>query len=401
MEQLIRKEEALNRLFEKWQPALQTEIIPLAQAGGRVLAQDILAQYNLPVVRASRMDGIAVRSKDFAEGKPDTSHWREGVDYVRADTGDDFDDAYDAVIAIEQVTFLPEGGLNLSDDVQVSAGSFVKPCGADLKEGTLIAKAGTVLQAQTMAAIAMAGKAEVAVVQKPRVAFIPTGSELVAAGAELKRGQNFDSNSILAAQMLRDMGAEPVMHPIVPDDPGAIRTALRSVWEKSDIVIINAGTSKGGEDYSFRMLEEAGEMLFHGVAAVPGRPMSMAVAEGKPLINLSGPAFAAFYSVDWAVRAIICRALGISIPVRERVTAVLAEDLKTPPMMSMMLSLRLTKREDGTYLAEPLALRGKKAAGMAASLTADAVYISTPGEQPLPAGSPIEVELLKNRSEIM
>ena len=259
MDKLIRKEDALELLFSKWEPKRQTERVSVTQAAGRILAEDIFAAYNLPVVRASRMDGIAVHSSVFANGKPDTSGWKPGVDYIRADTGDDFDDAYDAVIAIEQVTFLPEGGLRLSDDVQVSAGSCVKPCGADLKQGSLIAKAGTVLHAQTLAAAAMSGVAELTVVKKPQVAFIPTGSELVKVGSALKRGQNFDTNSILVQQMLQDMGAEPILHPIVPDDPNAIRAALESVWEQSDIVLINAGTSKGGEDYSFRILEEAGE----------------------------------------------------------------------------------------------------------------------------------------------
>lgn len=400
MDKLIRKEDALELLFSKWEPKRQTERVSVTQAAGRILAEDIFAAYNLPVVRASRMDGIAVHSSVFANGKPDTSGWKPGVDYIRADTGDDFDDAYDAVIAIEQVTFLPEGGLRLSDDVQVSAGSCVKPCGADLKQGSLIAKAGTVLHAQTLAAAAMSGVAELTVVKKPQVAFIPTGSELVKVGSALKRGQNFDTNSILVQQMLQDMGAEPILHPIVPDDPNAIRAALESVWEQSDIVLINAGTSKGGEDYSFRILEEAGEMLFHGVAAVPGRPMSMAVADGKPLVNLSGPAFAAFYSMDWAIRAIVCHALGIAIPVRERVRAELTEEFRTPPMLSMLASFQLQQDADGHYLATPIVLRGPKAAGVADSLMADAVYPTTPGEKPLRAGDWIEVELLKNRSEI-
>ena len=124
------------------------------------------------------MDGIAVRSADFAEGMPDTSSWEPGKDYIRADTGDDFDDRFDAVIAIENVTFLPDGGLQLSPDTKVTKGSNVKPCGADVKKGTLLAQAGKRLTALDLAAIGMGGADCVTVRKKPVVAFVPTGSEL-------------------------------------------------------------------------------------------------------------------------------------------------------------------------------------------------------------------------------
>ena len=111
----------------------------------------------------------------------------------------------------------------------------------------------------------------------------------------------------------------------------------------SDIVLVNAGTSKGGEDYSCHLLEEAGQVLFHEVAAVPGRPMSMALVQGKPVVNLSGPSFAAFYSMDWAVRAIVCRCLGVPVPVRETVEATLTETLQAPPFFALMAAFRVER----------------------------------------------------------
>ncbi len=397
---LISKQDALKLLFSRWTPRTGVETVPLSEAAGRILAQDQFANYNLPIVRASTMDGIAVHSQAFAQGMPDTSGWKLGVDYIRADTGDDFDDTFDAVIAIENVELLPEGGVRFRNKVNGSKGMNVKPCGADVKKGSLLAAKGTNLTAQALAAIGMGGISEIPVVKRPRVAFIPTGSELVPVGEPLKRGQNFDTNSVLAHQMLLDMGAEPVMHPIVKDDLKALKEALEQVLPESDIILINAGTSKGGEDYSYKLLEDTGNMLFHGVAAVPGRPMSMALLDGKPLVNLSGPAFAAFYSMDWAVRALVCHALGITAPVREVVSATLAEPLQTPPFFSLMATLRLEQQEDGSYLAHPLALRGPKAAGSAGALMADAVYLTTPGEPSRQAGTVIQVELLKNRGEL-
>ena len=395
LENLIPKEEALIRLFARWTPKQETEVVPLAEAAGRVLAKDQFAGYDLPVVRASTMDGIAVKSVRFTDGVPDTSDWKLGIDYVRADTGDDFDDAFDAVIAIENVTFLENGGIRLPEKINASKGFNVKPRGADVRKGALLVPQGTVLTALDIAAIGMGGADVVPVVKKPRVAFLPTGSELVPVGTPLQRGQNFDTNSLLAPQLLQEMGAEPIVHTIVPDDPKQIAAAFDELLETADIVLVNAGTSKGQEDYCARLLAERGEVLFHGVAAVPGRPMSMAIVQGKPVVNLSGPTFAAFYSMDWAVRAMVCRALDIPVPVRYTVRAELAMPLQLPSFFSVMSSIRLEQREDGTYTATPLPLRGPKSVGTAAALTTDAVYVSKLGEKAHAAGEMIEVELLR------
>jgi molybdopterin molybdotransferase/putative molybdopterin biosynthesis protein len=397
---LISKQSALALVFSKWTPTQQTELVPLSQAVGRVLAEDQFAGYDLPVVRASTMDGVAVQSHRFAGGMPDTSDWKLGRDFVRADTGDDFDDAFDAVIAIEDVELLEDGGIRFTRPLEVKSGYQVKGQGADLKKGALLVPKGTRIDARALGALAMGGMWEIPVVKKPRVAFIPTGSELVPAGSPLRRGENFDSNSLLAQAMLEEMGAEPLLHPIVRDDPQALRDALQKVLPESDIVLINAGTSKGGEDYSYRLLEENGELLFHGVAAVPGRPMSIGVLGEKLLVNLSGPSFAAFYSLDWLVKALVARFLGVSVPVRETVRATLTQDLGTPPFFSQMAPFHLELAADGTYLATPISLRGPRSQGSAAALMADGVYITTPGQAPLKAGTEVEIELLKNRAEI-
>ncbi len=392
---LIPKEKALELLFARWTPSPDAETVPLADCVGRVLAQDQFALYDLPKVRASTMDGVAVHAALFAEGVPDTTGWRLGRDFIRADTGDDFDDAYDAVIAIEQVRLLPDGGIEILPNTRVFPGLNVKSCGADLRKGALLAKAGTRLTALDMAALAMGGLDAVPVLRRPRVGFLPTGSELVPPGSPLHRGQNFDTNSLLTAQLLREMGAEPLLHPIVRDDRGALRTAISTLLPQCDILLVNAGTSKGGEDYCAALLAEAGEVLFHGVAAVPGRPMSIAMVGGKPVMNLSGPTYAAFYSLDWAVRAMVCRYLGTPVPRRERVLATLTERFQMPPFFSLLASFHVERLADGSYIATPLALRGPKAVGTAASLTAEGVYVTSLGEKPHEAGETIEIELLR------
>ena len=109
------KAEALDLLFQRWSPAMETERVPLGQAVGRVLAEDMVSQYNIPVVRASGMDGVAIPYALVKDGLPDTTVWRMGKEFVRADTGDDFDDAYDTVIPIERVTLLWAAGLTFEE----------------------------------------------------------------------------------------------------------------------------------------------------------------------------------------------------------------------------------------------------------------------------------------------
>ena len=395
----ITKEEALSRLFAAWTPKMGAETVPVGDCAGRVLAEDTFARFDIPVVRASAMDGIAVHSAAFQGGLPDTSGWRLGVDYIRADTGDDFDDTFDAVIAIENVTILPGGGIALAPDTEVRPGSNVRPKGSTVHCGAPLVRAGTLLTELDMTAIAMGGYGEVQVLRRPRVAFLPSGSELVPVGSVLERGQNFDTNSLMMRALLTRLGAEPILHPIVKDDPDALRQAICDLLPRCDILLLGAGTSKGGEDYGTGMLAEFGTLLFHGVLAVPGRPMSMAVADGKALVNLSGPTFAAFHSVEWAVRPMIFRCLGLPVTARPRISARLTEDFRTPPIFSSLSAFHLVRCSDG-YAATPIPLRGPKSGGLAAVLTADAIYASVPGEALRRAGDEIELELLRDVSQI-
>ena len=393
---LISKEEAIAKLFAVWNRQTEIEEVDVIDAAGRTLAQDYFALYNQPVVRASGMDGVAVKSEAFEGGMPDTSKWVLGVDYVRADTGDDFDDAYDSVIAIENVTMLPEGGIKFADDLEFKPGMNVQPCGANIKEGTQVGKAGTVLAPAHLAALVLGGYGKVNVYKKPVIAFIPSGSELISAGETLQRGQNFDSNSIMVKACLEKMGAEVKLHPIVKDKKTEVAAALDEMLEAADVVILNAGTSKGSEDFCVQYLEENGNMLFHGVKSVPGRPMSITIYKDKPVINMSGPAVGALNGCMWLMAPVIDRMLShkepLYIPTAE---VTLTGELGFPPFMSVFSGLEITRSEDGTLMAEPIPGRGPKSKGMSAALMADAYYMSGLGEHPHQAGEKVTVILAK------
>lgn len=391
MEKLISRADALAALFESWRPDIGTETVPVADALGRVPLCAYHARHALPVVRASAMDGVAVDSARFAASAPDTASWRPGTDYVRADTGDDFDDRFDAVVRIEDVDLLPDGGLRLREGVEVRAGMNVNGAGSRLPAGAQLNDAALPLRPEDLAALAMGGVETVEVRRRPRVAFIPTGSELIPPGAALRRGCNYDTNSLMARRMLEEMGAQCLPFPIVPDDPEQLRDALHRAMDAADIVLINGGTSKGGEDFNTRLIAAEGSLLFHGVAAAPGRPLGVAMAAGRPLINMAGPALAAFFTMEWFVRAVVCHALGTPVPRRETVRARLTSPMRGGAPLDVFSRADVVREGEGLFVT-PL---GRGRADEAAMLRSNAMLL-TPAHTPdRAAGDEVEVTLLR------
>lgn len=395
MQQLPTREQIIQTLFEKWDPEQRTERISIDAALGRVLARDHHALYSIPVVRASAMDGVAVISERFAQGVPDTSDWKLGKDFCRADTGDDFDDRFDAVIKIEAVTISADGHLTIDPDVIVKPGMNVRPCGSTIRKGALVGRQDRLLRSFDLACLAMGGITEVEVYRKPKVAFLPTGSELVSLGEAVQRGQNIDSNSVLAKNMLLEMGAEPLLYPITRDCKAELAVALEDAVSKADVVVISGGSSKGEEDFNARILEERGAALFHWVAAAPGKPMCVALVDHKPVINVPGPPTAMFYGMDWCIRAIVDRILHLPIPKRQTVRGELTEAISASPAMEILCMMDVEFSADGCKVKQ----KPWRDGSMADTLSAGAFYITELGASVKQPGELIDVTLLRDETE--
>lgn len=392
--ELTPRDVALRDFFDRWEPTPEqtaTEYVRLDDAIGRITAEDIFSRNDLPVVRASGMDGIAVRSSDFADGIPDTSRWIPGKDYTRADTGDDFPDEFDAAIPIESVRVQPDGSIVLDDDVHVEPGSNVRPAGSTISKDDLLIRGGLPIRPTDLANLALGGIAMVPVRRKPRVGFIPTGSELVPEGTVPQRGQMIDANSPMVKHMLIEYGAEPVMHPIVRDDPVELERAFENALVNCDVVVMNGGSAVGGEDYNVKLIEDRGEVVHHYIAAVPGRPMMLAVVDGKPVIDLPGPPMAAYFGTTWCLNAVVSRFLGIPVRRNHTVTATVDEATSGPARMERISRVDLY-RVDGEYKVH---FRGKHGP-VAQNLASNAQYVSHLGEGDIPEGTRIEVEMLRS-----
>ncbi|MDR0648001.1 MAG: molybdopterin molybdotransferase MoeA [Synergistaceae bacterium] len=385
-------EQALADFFRAWEPKEQVELVPIDEAAWRVTAGTLYSENTLPVARISACDGIAVCSDRFADGAPDISKWRIGTDFVRADTGDDFEDRFDAVIAIEEVDLTEDGGISfISPDVEVEPGSNVRERGDSFWKGDLLIGENLPIRPTDLAALAMGGVTMVPVRKKPRAAFIPTGSELIPPQMRPKRGQNVDTNSLMAKHMLLGMGADPLLFPIVPDAKAELGNALDQALGESDIVIINAGSARGDEDFNARLLEQKGKLIHHYIAAAPGRPLALAVVNGKPVVNLPGPTMAAFFGLDWCVRAIINRYLRIPMPKRQRIQGKLMEDMHSTPHMAILCRMDVVKTANG-YECYPRSFHSES---LPLCMGTNAMYVSPIGESARDKGELIEVELLR------
>jgi len=387
----------IDTLFNSWNLNSPTEIISVDDALGRVLVSDMYSQVTIPVVRASAMDGVGVNSEMFKNGIPDTSSWKFGVDFCRADTGDDFDDKFDAVIPIEKVSISADGQLTINSDVVVTKGMSVRGSGSTIKDGDLLVRKHLKLRSFDLACLAVGGVSEVEVFKKPRVAFIPTGNELVPLGTPLKRGNNIDSNSILSKNLLREMDAEPIIFPIVKDDKDEINNALTQALETADVVILNGGSSKGDEDYNARLLEEKGVALFHWVAAAPGKPMCVALIDNKPVINIPGPPVAVLYGFDWCIRAIVNRILHCPMPKRATIKGTLTAEIVAPSDKEILCLMDI-KRVGESYEVKQKPWRGGNTAD---SLSAGAYYITKLGIEKHDAGEILEVELWRGEEDYL
>lgn len=335
-----------------------TETVPLEEACGRVLADTLCARHDLPNKPTSNMDAIAVRFADFAEGMPDVASWQRGDQFQFCNTGVAMPDGFDTAIAIENVEVAEDGeSLTALLRAPEQQGAATSPVGSTMEKGTVLVEAGTPLNPVHVALLAQSGHTTVPVVRKPRVAFIPTGNELVDACANPPAGKNIDCNSLNVCAKLQGWGAEPMRFPIVPDNWNALKEALDQATEQADIVIINAGSSKGSDDFTCEILEKYGTVLNHETNAAPGKHASCSMLNGTPVVGISGPPIAADLNVEMFAKPLVDAFLYGSVQEPPIIYACLAEDMPMEPRrVNLTKRVKLTRDEEGYLWAEVLPL---------------------------------------------
>ena len=375
---------------------LDAEEMPIEAALGRVTAQPLFARTSVPHYHASAMDGVAVRAEDTL-GASETAplRLRLGEQAAWVDTGDPMPPDTNAVIMAEQVQEIDAATLEIL--ATVAPWQHVRPMGEDIVATELVLPENRQLSAVDLGALVAAGYTSVPVRRRPRVAILPTGSELVEPGSELKPGDIVDFNSVVLAGQVQEWGGEPTRLPITPDDRDLLLQRVRESLATHDVVVINAGSSAGSEDYTASIVDELGQRLVHGVAIRPGHPLILGVShDGKPLVGIPGYPVSAILTSELFVRPVVYRLQGLPLPERPTVSATVTRKLLSP--MGEEEYVRVKLGQVGQRLmAAPLS----RGAGVIMSMVrADGLLRIPRFSEGVHAGEQVEVELLRRPDEI-
>jgi putative molybdopterin biosynthesis protein len=392
--------------------ALSAEEIALEEGLGRVTARPVWASVSAPHYHAAAMDGYALNSAD-TRGATDRSPVRlvigEQAQYV--DTGDPLPDWADAVVPIEHVEPIGRTENQRALEVvrlraSVAPWANVRPMGEDMVATELVLPAGHTLRPVDLGAVAGCGHEAVIVWRRPRVAVIPTGSELVEPGTKLSPGQIVEYNSLVLSTQVQSWGGEATRYPIVEDHFETIRSTVAEAGREHDLVLIIAGSSAGSEDYSARVVRDLGQVLVHGIAVRPGHPVILGMldldgeetTDGKnvPVIGIPGYPVSAVLTGEIFVEPLVARWQGRAPLEPKQVKAVLTR--KVHSSLGDDEYLRVTVGRVGDRLVAAPLSRG---AGVISSLVrADGIVLIPAGVQGVQAGEEVEVRLYRTMAEV-
>jgi putative molybdopterin biosynthesis protein len=409
--EIVSAEEARTRFHRALDLSpLAGEKVPLSATLGRVLAVDVPAPVDAPPFDRSSVDGFALRASDIAgasEGTPrrlllNSEVLACGVEPKLAvmpgtattiATGGVMPRGADAVVMIEW-TELVETSEGPAIDIRraVAAGQFVSFAGSDIARGECVLRKGTVVGSREIGMLAACGIGEVALVQRPQVAVLSTGDELVAPGEKLPPGAVYDSNGAILAAAVAEAGGEPVSLGAFPDDVAVLEAALRRALAECDMVVLSGGTSKGAGDLSHRVIAKLGKpgILVHGVALKPGKPLCLAVADGKPIAVLPGFPTSAIFTFHAFVAPIIRARAGLPPEAADKVEARVPVRVPSELGRQEFVLVSLVAGEAG-----PLAFPSQKGSGAVTSFSEADGFVEIDALAPaLDADSNVEVTLI-------
>ncbi|MBO6041077.1 MAG: molybdopterin molybdotransferase MoeA [Oscillospiraceae bacterium] len=397
----VKTPEEVFRLIDKeFRPLERKENVPLSRALGRVLAENVTAEEYVPDFDRSTVDGYACRAVDTFGCSDAVPAILNLVGEVQMGQGADFTLPRDACVYVPTGGAIPKGAdcavmIEYTEDYGDGTVGIMKPGapgmnlifrGDDVFPGKEILRAGRVLTAQDIGALAAISKMTVSVAQKLRVGVISTGDELVPPEETPGPGQIRDVNAPLLTAMLTDFGAEAVNYGIVQDDEALLRKKVRTAARECDAVILSGGSSVGVKDVACRIIEELGKLLLHGIAIKPGKPTIMGKAGNKPLIGLPGHPVAACFVAQLFVLPLFGRLMGMR---REKftVTAELEESVGANHGREQINACFL-RRENGRLLAVPI----RSKSGLITQLAgADGYFIIARDCEGLPKGAQVQV----------
>ena len=412
---VVTRDEATARFREHLRLApLGKERVPLGDVLNRVLAEDVLAEVDVPGFDRSNVDGFAVQASDTFGAMEETPCRVRTNDEVLAPgivpdsvvitgfatpiaTGGMLPRGADAVLMVEHSELVES---NAGQIVEIrrplTPGENVSYAGTDIARGETVLRTGQYLTSREIGVLAALGRDEIDVFLRPRVAIFSTGNEIVAPGNPLPSGAVYDSNAAIIGAAVEELGGEPVHLGVIPDDEEALASALARGLQ-SDVVVFSGGTSKGAGDLSYRVvhgLRKPG-VVAHGVALKPGKPICLAVSEGKPVVILPGFPTSAIFTFHEFVAPVIRAYAGLPAERRQSIAATLPMRVNSERGRTEYLLVGLVQGPDGLS-AYPM---GKGSGSVTTFSGADGFITIDQHTEILDSGSSVSVQLLGQRLE--
>ncbi len=365
-------------------------IVPvhLEEAAGQITAGPVFARYSVPEIHLSAMDGIAVISADTRGASE--QHPVPLPRAARVNTGNVVPPEYDAVVMIEDV-WETDGKYTVRK--AAAPWQHIRPAGEDLAESEMVMPSAHRIRAHEIGALATYGITHPDVIAV-RVGLVPTGSELVPAGTRPKPGQVVESNTVMAKAILTEAGATCTRYPFVEDQPEKIKKAIAEAVRENDIVIVSAGSSAGTRDYTADVVAELGEVLVHGVAIKPGKPVIIGKINGKPVFGLPGYPLSALTVLREVILPFL-RNYGFFIPeprvIRASITSALPKEIGSDEFVLCTLG-----RVGDRWVVSPQS----KGAGVQMSAVRANAYIRAPrASEGFDAGDEVDARLMVTTAE--
>lgn len=404
----------LSEALSRWLTRLDSEgitkpfsgdTVSVPDALGRVTAEAVIARVSSPFYHSSAMDGYAVRFTDtFGASERTPMKLRIGSGAVPVNTGDPMPDGFNAVIMIEDVNIIravsKEHGVITEGYIEIISPAtpwqHVRIIGEDIVATELILPENQKVRPVDIGAMLAGGHIDVKVRRKPKVIIIPTGDEIVEPGSELKKGDIIEYNSRVLGGLVSEWGGEYDRYRIVPDNLEELKKAILDAHAMGDIIVVNAGSSAGSEDFTAEAIRGLGEVLLHGINIKPGKPVILGIIKGKPVLGIPGYPVSAYITFNLFVKPIIYKWLGLDINKPETLVTKISRQVASPAGQEEFLRVKVGKVGD-TFISTPIS----RGAGVLMSLVRADGFIRIPAmSEGIGAGAEIDVELLRSKEEI-
>ena len=372
----------------------RTEIIPVFESCGRVTARAVYAHICAPHYAASAMDGVAVTAKDTFGATETTPVTLSPEQFIVLDTGDPIPEDRDAVIMVEDIVKNADGSITIH--AAAAPWQHIRQIGEDVCAGEMILPSHMTVSPAAIGAMIAGGVLEIEVIRKPRVGIIPTGDEIIPPCTDPKPGDILEFNGSIFSAMVRQWGAEAVVYPIVPDKFDQIKTMAAKAAEECDMVILNAGSSAGREDFSAKVIRELGEVLYHGIAIKPGKPAILGCQGEKPILGVPGYPVSGIIVIEQLLKPLIDHWLQAPSAPSQYAKATLTRPVVSGLKYQEFVRVRMGC-VGGRLMASPLS----RGSGVVSSfMKADGILEVPQGLEGYEAGEEVNVRLLSPRSKL-